>query len=165
MHLSPTTLNPKKQGPIHFVKNVYSKKDEDGKKLEYALILITQPENKPKSLEFSIADGYTTKLNNAHLYDFELHQEMNVIITVLNRIFDEDNKDFYIGNENKLYPIHNNTDTVLENINRSSKYVTLKNKGVRMYPPLTNSQQYVIQRNKRAPKIKSRGKYTRKIAT
>ena len=163
LHLSIDTLNPKNQGPIHFLKNVYCKKGNVGKKLAYALILIRQPENKPKSLEFSIADGYSTKLNNAHLYDYELQQEMKVIITVLNRIFDEDNKEFYIGNENKLFSIHNKTDTVLENINRFSKSVTLKNKGVRMYPPLNNGQQYVIQRNKRMPKIKSKAKCTRKI--
>ena len=72
-------------------------------------------------------------------YDPELQQEMNVIITVLNRMFDEDNRDFYIGNEDNLFPIHKNTNTVLNGINIRSHYIPLKNKGTRMYPPFNNN--------------------------
>jgi hypothetical protein len=134
-HLVPKLFDPQHNGPIHFVKNVY---DIEGKKSFYALISIIQPTNKPKSLEFIIADGYTTSgVKNAHIYDSGLQKEMNVIITVLNRMFDEDNSEFYIGNENKLVSIHNNTNTILDNINRSSQ--TVKNKGTRMYPPLNNT--------------------------
>lgn len=63
---------------------------------------------------------------------------MNVIMTVLNRLFDEDNTDFYIGRQNKLFPIHKNTNAILENINHHSHIVSRKNKGSRMYPPLNS---------------------------
>ena len=72
-------------------------------------------------------------------YDPELQQEMNVIIRVLNRMFDEDNHDFYIGNEDNLFPIHKNTNTILDNINRRSNSIPLKNKSARMYPPFNNN--------------------------
>jgi hypothetical protein len=145
IHLSPKSLDPKHKGVIHFVKNVYRIKGSNNiqgssnKKYLYSLISIIQPVNKPNSLEFSISNGYTTNgVQNLNMYDNELQQEMNVIITVLNRMFDEDNHEFYIGDQNNLFPIHKNTNTILNNINSSSNYVTLKNRGTRMYPPFNN---------------------------
>ena len=146
LHLSPRSLEAKDHGAIHFFKNVYSIKGTNkeqelsNKKYLYSIISIIQPANKSNSLEFSIANGYTTNgIQNASRYDPELQQEMNVIITVLNRMFDEDNRDFYIGNEDNLFPIHKNTNTVLNGINIRSHYIPLKNKGTRMYPPFNNN--------------------------
>jgi len=146
LHLSPRTLEAKDNGAIHFFKNVYRIKGttkehkSSNKEYLYSIISIIQPANKPNSLEFSIANGYTTNgIPNASKYDPELQQEMNVIITVLNKMFDEDNRDFYIGNEDKLFPIHKNTNIVLNGINIRSHYIPLKNKGTRMYPPFSNN--------------------------
>ena len=144
-HLSPDSFDAKHNGPIHFFKNVYRIKGTDkqqlsNKKCLYSIISIMQPVKKSNSLEFSIANGCTTNgVQNASKYDPELQQEMNVIIRVLNRMFDEDNHDFYIGNEDNLFPIHKNTNTILDNINRRSNSIPLKNKSARMYPPFNNN--------------------------
>jgi hypothetical protein len=137
IHLSPKSFNPKDAGLIHMVKNFYTTpKFKIEKKNKYVLISIKQQSHKPNSLYFSIEDGYTTPINGAHLYDPEIQKEMNVIITVLNRLFDENNAEFYIGEQNNIFPIHNNTNTILKNINNHSQIVSRKNKGSRMYPPL-----------------------------
>lgn len=149
IHLAPGSLKPTDNGPIHFSKNIYriigtnSKQDSGNRKLIYAIILVSQPADKPRSLEFSIATGYTTPGVENPIYDHELQQEMNVIITVLNRLFDENNAEFYIGNEDKLFPIHNNTNIVLDGINKISKIVSLKNKGTRLYPPLNKNSESI----------------------
>jgi hypothetical protein len=166
IHLAPGSLKANANGPIHFYKTVYEIKgsvnnqDLSNKKLLYAIILVSHPANKPKSLEFSIGDGYTTPGIKDAPYDHELQQEMNVIITVLNRLFDEDNSEFYIGNEDKLVPIHKNTNIVLNGINIRSKIVTLKNKGKRMYPPLNNNSKsgnkYMLHKKSQTREISRR---------
>lgn len=146
IHLNPNSFNPKHSGLIHMVKNFYTiPKYSMARKKLYVLISIKQHADKPNSLFFSIEDGYTTEIKNAHLYDPEIQQEMNVIITVLNRLFDEDNNEFYIGHQNKIFPIHNKTNTILENINNHSHIVSRKNKGSRLYPQLNNSDPSILK--------------------
>jgi hypothetical protein len=58
---------------------------------------------------------------------------MDVIISVLNRLFDEDDE-YYIGNNSIVYPIHNKTNLVLNNINKHTTILTRKNKGKFLYP-------------------------------
>jgi hypothetical protein len=58
---------------------------------------------------------------------------MDVIINVLNRLFDEDDE-YYIGNNSTLYPIHKKTNLVLNNINKHTTIITRKNKGTFLYP-------------------------------
>lgn len=97
LHLTPKELNPKKEGMIHIYKNIYNKPKQNKSKY-YALITVNYNANKPHSLYFTINDEYKITQNvNAHVYDADIQQEMDVIITVLNRIFDENNKDFYIS--------------------------------------------------------------------
>jgi hypothetical protein len=141
LHLVPTTLNSSKDGIIHLYKNIYKPKITGSKRHKlYALILVTQPLNKPHSLEFSIASGYNTPPNipNTIVLDSDIKKEMDVIITVLNRIFDENSK-YYIGHKKDLETIHNKTNTVLNNINNHTALVTRKNKGNRMLPKLNTS--------------------------
>ena len=92
IHLSPNTLEAKDNGMIHIYKDIYKQLGPPiSKRGLYALISVKQPMNKPDSLEFSITDGYTTpNAKNAAQYDPDIQKEMDVIITVLNRIFDED---------------------------------------------------------------------------
>jgi hypothetical protein len=137
IHLTPKTFNSDKDGLIHIFKDIYIPQvTRKQRKLLYALIKVKQIKN---SLQFSIEDGYTTPgIKNSHLYDPEIQKEMDVIITVLNRLFDEDNKKFYIGDKEILNPIHNKTNLVLENINTHSQYVSRKNKGNMMNPPYNN---------------------------
>ena len=151
LHLVPITLNSSRNGIIHIFKNIYYNKSLKKKKYKlYALILVTQPGDKPKSLEFSIATGYNTPHNfsDVNIIDPELQKEMDVIITVLNRLFDEDNE-LYIGNKDKLYPIHNKTDNVLNNINKHSTIFTRKNKGTRMLPNFIDNNVMTLMKPKK----------------
>lgn len=130
IHLIPRSFKSKDNGLIHFVKTVYTK--NQGKK--YALISITQP--KPNSLEFAIGDGYTTPDHkDFSIYDQELQKEMNVIITVLNRLFDEDNKEFYVGvkETDKPVSIYNYINNVAQSINIKNQHVTRPNKDSRVF--------------------------------
>jgi len=65
---------------------------------------------------------------------------MDVIITVLNYIFDEKHP-YYIGDKDKLVHIHHLSNTIQKNINKS-QVVERKDKGVTMYPPFTNNKPY-----------------------
>ena len=164
IHLVANKLDPRNAGLIHFKKNVYNKKIP--KKALYALISVHQPIQKPNSLEFSIADGYTTPgTQNAHLYDPNLQKEMDVIITVLNRLFDEENEDYYIGNQKLVTPIHKNINTVLENMNSRTQYVERKNKDIKQFPLLNNSIPFTINRKtvrKTLKQHRNKSKQTRK---
>lgn len=140
IHISPDDLPPQYSTMIHISKDIYKERTIPSKlkRTLYALIAINQPIDKPNSLEFSIGYGYNTvDVSNAHIYDPEIQQEMNVIIAVLNKIFDENNKEYYIGD--KLYPIHNKTNIVLKNINTRTKYTIRKNIGKTLMPELTNT--------------------------
>ena len=98
-----------------------------------------------------------------------------VIIDVLNKLFDEDNQKYYVGNYNKvsyvqpLYPIHNKTNTVLKNINLFTKYSMRKNMGSRMGPVESTDQALHHKRNRkksfriiREERMKKSSKLTRK---
>jgi hypothetical protein len=143
IHLISTNLSPNKKGMIHFVKDIYSKNVTRSKYYKlYTLISIEQPYNKKYSLEFTIADNYNTPSNipKVDIYDHELKREMDVIITVLNRMFDENNNEYYIGNKNKLYFVHNITNNILNNINAHSIYTKRKNKGNKLIPRFNNTK-------------------------
>lgn len=160
IHLVVHTIHPQDSGMIHIAKNIYKKKNSRSTKIKsYAIILVEQQPGKPDSLHFSIGDGYNTPhVKNANIYDPIIQQEMNVIIDVLNRLFDEDNKEFYIGirhrdntnyvnNHYKLYEPHKLTNTVLQNMNMHSKYNTRRNKGRMMLPFFYNNTTFVINEN------------------
>ena len=150
LHLTPKELNPKKEGMIHIYKNIYNKPKQNKSKY-YALISVKYNANKPHSLHFTIDDEYKITQNaNAPLYDKEIYQEMDVIITVLNRIFDEDNKDFYVGNPG--FPVHNNTNKYLKIINNQAVAITRKNKG-HMIDPLPSNLPMIVgnTQTKRVP--------------
>ena len=143
IHLTLRNLDPLYNGMIHIVKDIYK---ISRSKQFYALISVKQQDNKPRSLVFSIADGYTTPCAlNASLYDHEVQQEMNVIISVLNKMFDENNMEFYVGSLYKetnrlptLYPIHDKTNFVLTNMNRHTNIFVRQNKGNMLNPILHN---------------------------
>lgn len=143
IHLVPKTINPNNDGLIHIFKNIYKPKGETNKTKTvtrsrknrlYALISVNEPEGKPHSLEFSIDNNYyktnVPNITNSIETDKEINKEMNVIITVLNRLFDE-NDELYIGNKDKIYEVNINTDKVLNNINNHSILVSRKNKGTK----------------------------------
>lgn len=162
IHLSPSGLNSDNHGMIHFCKDIYIEtmmqnkvlsknkiKRQFGKQL-YALISVQKPYNKPNSLEFSINNNFLkTNLPNANIYDTQLDDEMNVILRVLNRLFNEKNDDFYVGDKTKLVPIHNNTNAILQNINTRKKFFTRKNFGRTMLPKFSNDPTIIIKRNKK----------------
>ena len=146
IHLAMKGLTPKNSGIIHIKKNIYTKGQPGSiKKKLYALISVQIPTGKPNSLEFTLADGITTPfMPNHQTRDPEIQQEMKVIIDVLNKLFDEENKEYYIGSSNsnsdKIVEIHPNTNRILESINAHTTYYTRKNKGVYLHP-LANNQQ------------------------
>lgn len=172
IHLVPKELNPKKDGIIHIFKNIYKKnvnrKVYGNKRTKfYALIEVSYSDIKPHSLHFSIGYGDTTPdADNVALYDIEIQQEMDVIITVLNRLFDETNTRFYIGNkqpndinmENPAYPVHNKTNKTLTIINTNTNKIKRNNRGLFMDPPSSNLPMIVGDTNtmRNAPKNSKR---------
>ena len=155
IHLSPQSLKPQDTGVLHIVKNIYNDKQpnlsgKSVKRLKAALISVQHPANKPHSLVFTLADGYTTspKIQHTNLYDPDLQKEMDIIIAVLNRLFDEDDE-YYVGNKNKLIPYHNKTSPVLENMNAQNKFVKRKNKGKGIIPFFKNGFHSTVPRNSR----------------
>ncbi len=141
IHLSPNSLDAKDNGMIHFKKDLYVEKrgtisKTKIKKYVYALIAVEKPADKLKSLEFSIADGYSTPMvTNSHIYDSEIQEEMDAIISLLNKLFDENNNELYIGN---IKEIHKKTNTVLKSIN-TRKYLFKRKNYNEMINPLTNT--------------------------
>lgn len=138
IHLSPDSFNKNRTGPIHIFKNIYRKTKRINTKDKYSLIRVSTPIGKPYSLEFSIPDGYKTPGVNTN--EKQLQEEMDVIIYVINRIFDE-NDPYYVGDKDKLFHIHPLANTIQKNINKS-QVVERKDKGVTMYPPFTNNKPY-----------------------
>ena len=171
IHLSPQSFRPQDTGVIHIVKNIYSIHHPSAlskkvlKKLKAALITVHEPIDKPNSLEFAIGDGYTTssELLNTDIYDPILQQEMDVILTVLNRLFDEDNKEYYIGNKDKLVPIHAKINAVLENMNKHNRHVTRKNRGSTMLPLITITNTYKLKYRPSQKTIRRRNKNTSRL--
>lgn len=118
LHLAPTRLNANKSGSIHFKKNVYhSRQIIKNPFLQYALIKINWSQNKPDSLIFSLVDEYTSRVTcRKQENDAELQIYMEVILRILNRLFDEDNIQYYVGYRNILLPSHQ------KNIRSARKY-------------------------------------------
>jgi hypothetical protein len=178
IHLCIKGLNPKGSGIIHFFKDVYNinktNKSFDRKDF-YSIIFVKVPENKPNSLVFSIKDNKSAPLYAKHENIQQIKKEFDVVIDVLNKLFDEYNQEYYVGNYNKvsyiqpLYPIHNKTNTVLKNINLFTKYSIRTNKGSRMGPVESTEQALNHKRNRkksfraiREERFKKSSKLTRK---
>lgn len=176
IHLVPQSLNKKQFGMIHISKDIYTKNTSITipKRDKYALIKIEKPIDRPNSLHFSIPlDGYTSPgAPNSAKYDPEIAKEMNAIIAILNRLFDETDTEMYIGDNTKnnitskkLIPIHNKTNNVLEDINTHTTLVSRKNKGVKMLPNFTSDAPInIIRKNNKNNTKKQRNKrQTRKV--
>lgn len=178
IHLCIKGLNPKGSGIIHFFKDIYdinkSNKMIDRKEF-YSIISVKVPENKPNTLVFSIKDDKSAPVYAKQENIKQIKEEMDVIITVLNKLFDENNQEYYVGNYNKisyiqpLYPIHNKTNTVLKNINLFTKYSTRKNRGSRIGPVESTEPVLNHKRNRkksfraiRGERLKRSSKLTRK---
>ena len=151
IHLSPNKLGftHKSTGIVHIVKNIY-KEHISGKKdyLAKSTYAVFRPQGKRHSLQFRIVERYTTPepleipkiVPNINKYDDEVKQEMDVITSVLNKLFDEDDREHYIGdydaihldsqNKRENVPVEPNTDNMLRSINLHSNAITRKNKGV-----------------------------------
>lgn len=161
---------------IHVSKNIYYNNTHylllsktKFKKHKYSLITVKTPENKPNSLVFSLNHGITTPgIKEEYSHDEEIKKEIDIIITVLNRLFDEDNHEYYIGNS-RLVHIHNKTNAVLNIINKHNIYFTRKNKGSRMDPVESTEPVLNHKRNRkksfraiREERLKKSSKLTRK---
>lgn len=151
IHLSPNELGftIKSTGIVHIVKNIYNK--HVSKKKDYlakSTYAVYQPQGKPHSLQFRIVERYTTpeipdkpgSVSMINQYDEEVKQEMDVLTSVLNKLFDEDDRDHYVGDYNAIHHgsqnnkktnhVEPNTNNILRNINLHSNAITRKNKGV-----------------------------------
>lgn len=115
---------------IHIMKDIYTVK-RSCRNIDkyYALIRVEQSPNS-NSLRFSIVSGYNTPDSPlASTYDKEVQQEMDVIISVLNKMFDADNKEYFVGNDEMrvVLPIENKTNILLSNMNNNPNIATRKN--------------------------------------
>jgi hypothetical protein len=150
IHLSPKELGftIKSTGIVHIVKNIYNK--HVSRKKDYlakSTYAVYRPQGKAHSLQFRIVERYTTPeipekpeiVSNIEKYDEEVKQEMDVLTSVLNKLFDEDDREHYVGDYDAVHHIlHNkranhvesNTNNILRNINLHSNAITRKNKGV-----------------------------------
>jgi len=155
IHLCPKSFDPKSSGPIHIYKDVYESHSST-KKMRYVLMSLQQPIGKSESLKLSIVSGYSTPgIPNAYMYDPEIQKEMDVIIDVLNHLFDEENS-LYIGkNISNLVIIHNKTNTILKNINSYKTHVVRKDEGVYLFP-LNNTDIFRIKRENATKRNKKR---------
>jgi hypothetical protein len=128
IHLCPTSFNPKKTGPIHIRKNqIINKLSLKRKNFQYALLTVQQPVGKPNSLVFSIGDGYSSAhIPGASIYNTPIQKVMDVIIDILNNLFNEEHED-YIGHIIELP--HPYTNPILHTINTTAKEVSRKNTG------------------------------------
>ena len=154
IHLSPKELGftIKSTGIVHIVKNIYNKYVTRKKNyLAKSLYAVYRPQGKSHSLQFRIVERYTTPENPEkpeksesvsiiNQYDDEVKQEMDVLTSVLNKLFDEDDREHYVGdydavhhisqNNKKANNVEPNTNNILRNINLHSNAITRKNKGV-----------------------------------
>lgn len=160
IHLAPKYMynEHSSSGFVHIVKDIYMNYDINPymECLIKTVYGILQPEEKPHSLYFipylrkctreqlhSISvhpsRNKTDLIKAVDIYEDDIQQEMKVITTVLNKMFDEDDPEHYVGDYNALHPyhpiqvdepIHPNTNAVLRNMNQRPKYIRRKNMGV-----------------------------------
>lgn len=133
IHLAPEYLKvgKKDSGMVHIVKDIYApiisgKKDY----LLHSIYTIEKVLGKSRSLHFSIQRRYSTPYNHDIInhYDDEVKKEMNVITAILNQLFDEEDKEHYVGQPTQI-SIENNTNNILRNMNTRTTYIKRKNIG------------------------------------
>jgi len=139
IHLVIEKLKSKNSGIIHITRNVY--RDARVSKGAPFYALITVKPAKERSLIFELDERQNAANARAPIAD-EVKAETNVILTVLNRLFDEDNPEFYVGtpqysSRNRLNPIHPFTEKAIININNMS-LGTRKNKN-KSFPLFTKN--------------------------
>jgi hypothetical protein len=133
IHLAPGYLGigKKDSGIIHIVKDIYKSILLGNKKyLMYSVYMIEKVPGKPHSLHFSIKQHYSTTYNDEIIdkHDEEVKKEIDVITTVLNKLFNEDDKEHYIGHPSEI-ETNKNTNNILRNMNKRTSYIKRKNVG------------------------------------
>ena len=143
IHLAPDRLNKSAHGMVHLVKNIYQNSRKYGtlKNRGRVRLFVSIPQNKPRSLHFTIMDGRNPPKKGNTTNDYIVQREMDILITVMNKIFDENDHYHYVGNFqlpgqmvniNVLPPIrpyHTNMPTIAQQINTYGLAITRKNKG------------------------------------
>jgi hypothetical protein len=118
----------------------------------------------PNPITFSIGYGYSTPIypdapqdyiDDVARYDNEIKQEMDVITSVLNKLFDRRNKEYYVGNRKNMYEINNQLMTVLNNVNKRQKHISRKNKGLMLNQ---SNQSMIMNRSQMRYKWKQKAK-------
>lgn len=181
IHLKFHILTPKSTGFIHISKNsLKSVRKSVRKNITNTIIHVEAPPSKSKSLNFSIDKQYLNYiLNNLLQFNFKLNktnyknletlkteitQEVDIIITVLNKLFDE-TSEYYIGNSNSLMHIHDRTDTVLQTMDTYTEHATRKNKGVLMGPFMDSKPYtYIISPTNKLRKVRRSLKTYHKVS-
>jgi len=153
IHLAPEQLKASAHGMIHLVKNIYQNSKKYGTLKNGGRVrLLATKSNNSKSLFFTIMDGRAPPLQGNISLDPIIQQEMDVLVSVLNKLFDEHDREHYVGdftapselvNMNTIPPIrpnHPNTPLVTSQINMYGIAITRKNKGVPyVIPPIDPS--------------------------
>jgi hypothetical protein len=135
IQLAPNELNLKYSGMIYIYKSIHRILYPNSTNEElYVPILVKQIPDKSQSLQFSINNPTT----NIHT-DIQLDKEIDVILTVLNRLFDETDEEYYI-NINMSFTTHNKKNIIYDNIHRHVAYVKkLYEMKLASYPVINNA--------------------------
>jgi hypothetical protein len=130
IHIAPTYLDPQYHGMIHIVRNVYNQKKYGMRKAAITMrIQAFKDPAKPQSRTFKIIGSRLPPSHpNAQQYDADVTRESDILIKVLNNIFDEKKTHAYANNEiasrkvNNTYipfsvPPHTHTNPIAMKIN------------------------------------------------
>jgi hypothetical protein len=137
IHIAPTSLKRKHHGMIHIVRNVYNNPKKYGTRKNYATMRIQAFKDtaKPQSRAFKIVGNRSPPPHpNAQQYDADVTRESDILIKVLNNIFDERKTYLYANNEiasrkvNHTYippsvPPHTHTNPIAMKINSHNQTI------------------------------------------
>lgn len=141
IHLALEVLPKDKAGMIHFDRDIYKKNGQYPiKGLDtHVVIRVNRMNQNGNSLQFSILDDYDTPTDASlqHINNMIL-QEMNIIIRVLNKMFNPTNRDYSV--QEIIFPMNPITDIITNQMNTLGIVAPRRNKGKRYVPEAWRDQ-------------------------
>jgi hypothetical protein len=147
IHLAPTRLFPYEHGMIHIVKDCYkSRRKRIFSPMVTMRIHVSTPLNKPLSKHFTLIDDTHPIYGHAGdaATENRIKEESDILIGVLNKMFNQDEPFYYIGHpQGNMVNLNNQTatpafpkqpitDLILNQMNRPAVKFSRKNKGTQL---------------------------------